>query len=1291
MHKFAFNPNASVWTPIVAVGETNDAEVKKAESAQIKGVGSNAQVQGASLNQNHSHYAAAMKPAASVEIKLPVKQPFPIQVSGTPADSKLILNQSAVANLQSNFATQAKVSTFNSQGLAAPFVPNQTVSVSSPAVLASSTTPNVFAPSLKVAPLAAALQKKNINLAMAKEFSMRSDAPSFVPFTPTLPASLPVQAPVSIQPAPVTKVASEVAGPQKQSSIEFSASTAQPAISQAPVAFHKSFAQLVATNVSNAPLPKTEIKTEVKVEVKGSARDVGKADVNAEKDTFRQEVKNDVKVEKVEAKGEFKAEVKKDPRVPSKVTGKVESKSEVVTFEKEVTQPVAAAIEAKSYLALAKKAAEKLPVVEKVLPLVVEKPLLHPHPTEKSHPVAKQIVSEKSISLPAEVISSEKVVLPPPAEAKTVEIVTKKESDKPFLKTYSELLAAPPPRSLPKPQITQSNQNPLVLGQKKALVGVKPDICEVQPELKEDKREECIPLSTSAKPIDTAPVIDAHLLVKKATIVDSAAHMEFSSTTANVFNKDNAEILPAVVNKAFEEVKTSVVVTEPAENVTPKVEPDIVASFQFPQPDSSKGVIVWSKEILELVRYHPLCIAMPEQFENFREEFKKSIYEVSADKDQAADLFRSSLLNRGKTQNSKLQTFALPELKTTENRYVRTDFSKIDPNIAVIRNVQIILNKLTPEFFGPLSLALLDPELGISSNAACLEKIAYLIFEKAMFDIVFVHMYAGLCMTLCQGLRPAVVSPAELAEFEAMTPKPIAYTVAKAVASGAPLEVTFRRIFLKICQNVFSDYPELIRQTQNSSEKKRLHERLLNTALLVSELYLFGLVTNVTIVHSLEALRGTSDYMSEGEIEILCKMWSTVGKNVEISIPVFYGEFASQFAKQLDAPNLSNRCRFMIQDVIDLANNKWVPRRTKETAKRLDDLHREMKEQEAQSQRIREAHDKEESSRRNRNRGVQIKTDTADGVEWHGAKSTKKAVFAPQLVQSKSQVVATKPSQKIYNGDDSIVERRFTSGSAFSALATNDAEEADSDSEGTPASFRDAVLPSKLGESSQNRSNDNVDKPLTVPVESVADLDELTFKEKVRQAIKHFFTALDESLFLHKVKNLQTERLHYLIVYEALVYGSEQNSSSAIHLSNLFMRALATKIFDITALRSGFIRAFEDAEDLEFDSPYFLKYCALVAVPLLQTSVIDSKPLLFSDFFRGELNSSPLNDHLYSCNRMVKFLTPLFTHWLTIEPADSIKSIISASKFDFPSIWLADHQKLKLEVYLTDNKIAHLF
>lgn len=41
------------------------------------------------------------------------------------------------------------------------------------------------------------------------------------------------------------------------------------------------------------------------------------------------------------------------------------------------------------------------------------------------------------------------------------------------------------------------------------------------------------------------------------------------------------------------------------------------------------------------------------------------------------------------------------------------------------------------------------------------------------------------------------------------------------------------------------------------------------------------------------------------------------------------------------------------QDVIELQQNKWVPRRQQETAKKLEDIHREAREKEEEMARIR--------------------------------------------------------------------------------------------------------------------------------------------------------------------------------------------------------------------------------------------------------------------------------------------------------------------------------------------------
>ena len=84
----------------------------------------------------------------------------------------------------------------------------------------------------------------------------------------------------------------------------------------------------------------------------------------------------------------------------------------------------------------------------------------------------------------------------------------------------------------------------------------------------------------------------------------------------------------------------------------------------------------------------------------------------------------------------------------------------------------------------------------------------------------------------------------------------------------------------------------------------------------------------------------------EESLERLCTLLSTVGKDLEQQLSSGKSTTSRQkvmdpFFSSLEAivnSKVSNRVRFMIQDVIDLRKNKWEPRREENKPKTIDQI-----------------------------------------------------------------------------------------------------------------------------------------------------------------------------------------------------------------------------------------------------------------------------------------------------------------------------------------------------------------
>ncbi|KAL7841977.1 hypothetical protein SRHO_G00236660 [Serrasalmus rhombeus] len=249
----------------------------------------------------------------------------------------------------------------------------------------------------------------------------------------------------------------------------------------------------------------------------------------------------------------------------------------------------------------------------------------------------------------------------------------------------------------------------------------------------------------------------------------------------------------------------------------------------------------------------------------------------------------------------------------------------------LFRRVRSVLNKLTPQMFQQLMKQV--TELTIDTEER-LKGVIDLVFEKAISEPNFSVAYANMCRCL-MGL--------------------------KVPTSDKPgVTVNFRKLLLNRCQKEFEkdkDDDEIFEQKQKEldaakedEERQRLKEELedakdkarrrsLGNIKFIGELFKLKMLTEPIMHDCIVKLLKNHD---EESLECLCRLLSTIGKDLDFEkAKPRMDQYFNQMEKIIKERKTSSRIRFMLQDVLDLRRNTWVPRRGDQGPKTIDQIHKE--------------------------------------------------------------------------------------------------------------------------------------------------------------------------------------------------------------------------------------------------------------------------------------------------------------------------------------------------------------
>ncbi|KAJ7647733.1 hypothetical protein FB45DRAFT_1052162 [Roridomyces roridus] len=585
-------------------------------------------------------------------------------------------------------------------------------------------------------------------------------------------------------------------------------------------------------------------------------------------------------------------------------------------------------------------------------------------------------------------------------------------------------------------------------------------------------------------------------------------------------------------------------------------------------------------------------------------------------------------MGSGFGQNSTSSAFENPSpLQATANRWDRKALGGADPESPelVDRKVKGLLNKLTMEKFDSISDQIIEwaNKSEKEKDGRTLIQVIRLVFEKATDEATWSEMYARLCRKMMEQISPKVQDDG----IKNAEGKPIAggqlfrkYLlnrcqedfergwVAKEATAAAAATKALEDKAAKAANDKASAEPsaeggdEIVLYSDEYYAAQKAKRQGLGLIKFIGELFKLQMLTERIMHECVKKLLGNVENPEEEEIESLCKLISTVGSLLDTQKARAHMDVYFSRMKELGkSSNVSSRMQFMLQDVIELRERKWVTRTQVAAPSTIAAVHEAAAKEKATQEK--ESYQRQSTmsrggSRRGADRG-EFQGPGPDGWTVAAGNTPRPPPKAGDL-SNFGKISSTNKGLPMTFGPSSVfsgkkdkresLSRTNSSSNMFSMLSQGpEAPETSKAAPEAPAQRRRLILQPRTkpadgqepttADATPAGSDDEEEEE-----ETAAEMSEEDANKKIAEDSKEFFAVrnLDEA----EVYFSALPAAHHFRLVDKLVgKATESKEVDAQLVADFFTRAVAKELCSVDAFEEGFSPLVEILEDMAIDAP----------------------------------------------------------------------------------------------------------